>query len=197
MTQIGIIGDIHGEATKLRRLLDKATSIADHLVFVGDYVNRGPNTMDVIELLISLQPNSCCTFLAGNHDEAMVAALEHNAFDSFLQMGGASTVRAYVSSPSADVESDFRAAVPRSHLRFLESLAHVFRAPGLVVTHSPRQLRAALLEAHGYGVCGHIPQVSLVPLLGRETAQIDTGCGTWSFGKLTCLLWPRLDWLQD
>ena len=74
-----VIGDIHGQADKLRRLLDQLVredlNPADTLVFLGDYVDRGPDSADVLEQLLDLEethPNAI--FLRGNHEQMMLEA---------------------------------------------------------------------------------------------------------------------------
>ena len=73
------IGDIHGCPATLDVLLTKlALSTEDHLIFVGDYVDRGPDSKAVIERLLELEEASeertgpHCTFLRGNHDQMML-----------------------------------------------------------------------------------------------------------------------------
>ncbi len=62
------IGDIHGCAKSLDGLMH-ALKIKpdDHLIFVGDYIDRGPDSKGVIDRLIALSKTHKCTFLKGNH----------------------------------------------------------------------------------------------------------------------------------
>jgi serine/threonine protein phosphatase 1 len=50
--KVGIIGDVHGELDALVQLVERASTEVDRLVFVGDYVNRGRRSADVIEFLV-------------------------------------------------------------------------------------------------------------------------------------------------
>ena len=62
------IGDIHGERAKLERLLDAlGPGRGDQLVFLGDYVDRGPDAAGVVSRLIELSQEVSCVFLLGNH----------------------------------------------------------------------------------------------------------------------------------
>ncbi len=74
------IGDIHGQRVKLQDLLDQLPlDEAEQIVFVGDYIDRGPDTPGVLDDLISLRedhPNT--TFLRGNHEQMM---MEGRAYD--------------------------------------------------------------------------------------------------------------------
>jgi serine/threonine protein phosphatase 1 len=196
----GIIGDVHGDDRRLRILLEKVTHRAHHLVFVGDFVNRGDQSREVIDRLIALRNSGIrCTFLAGNHDLAFLRALHDDGFNAFLQMGGAATIRSYVATPTGDIAASFAGAVPPEHVAFFRALSPRFAVPGLVVTHSPQELTDVLAAGDPltFGVCGHVPQGSRIPTIEANRAYIDTGCGTSTNGRLTCLLWPSRTWLQD
>ncbi|XP_071698495.1 tyrosine-protein phosphatase RLPH2-like [Rutidosis leptorrhynchoides] len=75
------IGDIHGHITKLQNLWSNLETLIpnfheSHIIFLGDYCDRGPDTRKVIDFLISLPskyPNQSHIFLAGNHDFAFAA----------------------------------------------------------------------------------------------------------------------------
>ena len=63
------IGDIHGELEKLDELLALLTiEPGDKLIFLGDYIDRGPDSPGVIERLIELRERHDCVFLLGNHE---------------------------------------------------------------------------------------------------------------------------------
>lgn len=194
--QIGIVGDVHGEVARLRSVLALARPRVERFVFVGDYVDRGRGSAGVIQTLIDLRDGGvACTFLAGNHDRAMLAALGDDGFDAFLQLGGAATVRSYVDRIDADVARQFRRAVPPAHAAFLAALGTAYEADRLLVVHARPDVDATM--AHGrFVVCGHLPQGTRRPWIGPHGANVDTGCGLWPDGPLTCLLWPSLDWLQ-
>ena len=193
--RVGVVGDIHGEAEILEHLLERVDPTLDHLVFAGDYVNRGKRSAQVLERLIRLSRERSCTFLAGNHDRAMLSAIRDDQFDAFLQLGGAATVRSYVENPSGDVASQFASSVPREHVEFLSLLSKFYEADGLYVVHDPKDL-PPVQPGSPFLVCGHMPQAGLLPRIDRRVAYVDTGCGTLPHGRLTCLNWPALDWVQ-
>lgn len=189
MSQIGIIGDIHGRPGPIRSLLDHIDGLVDTIVFLGDYVDRGPDSAQVIDFLLEAADSHSCVFLEGNHDAAFRAAL-HGEFDRFLLLGGAATVRSYVSPPYGNVEREFVHAVPGPHRAFLHQLEPRYESADLLVGH-------VLPDADGTGrfrIGGHAPQLSSVPTIGEDYAYADTGCGTLDQGMLTCLLWPSLSW---
>lgn len=65
-----VFGDIHGQYNALIEVLEKAKVIPnDKLIFLGDYVDRGPDSAKVVQKLIELSETNECIFLKGNHDE--------------------------------------------------------------------------------------------------------------------------------
>lgn len=69
MKKLYVFGDIHGELLKLENLLSKLKISADDtLIFLGDYVDRGPDSCGVIELLSKLKEQYKCVYIKGNHD---------------------------------------------------------------------------------------------------------------------------------
>ena len=66
-----VVGDIHGMLRPLRSLVGHVTAKdpAAQFLFVGDYVNRGPDSRGVIDLLLSLQDEGRAKFVRGNHDD--------------------------------------------------------------------------------------------------------------------------------
>jgi len=189
VSEIAIVGDVHGHPGPLTALLEVLVGQADLFVFLGDYVDRGPGSAEVIEVLLELADQVPCAFLAGNHDNAFRRALG-GEFDRFLALGGAATVRSYVEPPYQDVEREFISAVPPSHRAFLEGLAPRFENSELVVEHMLPQDDGT----NRFRVGGHAPQTGSVPFVGEDYACIDTGCGTLPRGTLTGFLWPSRSW---
>jgi serine/threonine protein phosphatase 1 len=95
------VGDIHGENEKLGELLDLLPLVeGDKLVFLGDYVDRGPDARGVVDRLIELQGRHECIFLLGNHESMMLDFLGWNdeayfGGDAFLMNGGDRTLASY------------------------------------------------------------------------------------------------------
>ena len=190
------IGDIHGCVDEFRSVSRRALQEADHVVFLGDYVDRGPDSRSVVEALVQLQGDSPnrTTFLRGNHDAAFLGILDDDdGLESFLRMGGAKTVRSYLEPPYQDALSRLRAAVPQAHRQFLESLGTVYDGTDVIAVHDPKD---APTDGR-FVIAGHATQSSLVPLVSEKMALIDTGCGTRLGGRLTCFLWPTQRWWQS
>jgi serine/threonine protein phosphatase 1 len=131
------IGDIHGQAEKLRRLLDilvdEGLGPDDDLVFLGDYVDRGPDSAGVMRMLLGIEasyPRSI--FLRGNHEQMMIEArsrydraweLEHqipwNSETSGLWFsnGAVQTLKSY--KEDATTRGRWWEAIPEEHWEFV------------------------------------------------------------------------------
>src|SRR5688572_30728157 len=100
------ISDIHGHAVALERLLAaiQPTS-ADRMVFLGDYINKGPATKQVIDQLLALAGQHPDTiFLRGNHDQMMLDARNDAArIPNWEYVGGKHPLGSYGDGPTVDV----------------------------------------------------------------------------------------------
>lgn len=190
-SRLAFVGDIHGSLPALRGILCAIDAFdVDHTVFLGDYINKGTHSCDVLDELLPMAASGAATLLAGNHERAMVVALDCGDLAPFLKMGGASTIRSYVGgNVGPDVLTEFRASVPFDHLEALRSMPDTFEAKDVIAAHSFR-------TPHGsrYRVSAHV-DVGQIPVISSVGAQIDTGCSSAS-GRLTALLWPSLVVLQ-
>lgn len=106
------IGDIHGCATALATLLNELhPTQGDIIVTLGDYVDRGPDSKRVLELLLDLQQKCSLVPLLGNHEIAMLAAVKHSsARRGWFMDGGGATVESYGGFDQ----------IPTEHLEFIE-----------------------------------------------------------------------------
>ena len=134
------LGDIHGRSDLLADLLTAIEADAAEsglarrtLVFLGDYVDRGPDSRGVVEMLISSLPQGFdAYFLKGNHEAMLFDFLrDPSRLDPWLANGGDATLRSY----GVDVDGlhrqrtaaetwreAFAATLPFGHRRFLEDL---------------------------------------------------------------------------
>ena len=198
MNQIGFIGDIHGDVSKLIQVVDSVGSEVGKLVFLGDYVDRGKRSKQVIEFLIQLRDAGKvqCEFIAGNHDKAFLSAL-HGNVDQYLQLGGAATIRSYIDVPQADLRAQIEAAVPPTHVQFLETMVEHSQSDDYFASHAPSFEAREQQGPSRFGIYGHVPQLAKIPRITKQEALIDTGCGTVPDGRLTCLYWPSMTWSQS
>lgn len=135
-----ILGDVHGMYYTLLKLLDKIDQIDDSPVhvFVGDYVDRGGHTPEVLDLVIDLQQDGAVC-LRGNHDDVVdwflndhtlsdikeltVSKTPEDAVSWWLQNGFGRTLESYsVATLYPNVIEQFRKDVPKKHKNFLRNL---------------------------------------------------------------------------
>lgn len=134
------VGDIHGRLDLLDQLLGQierdagqAPDFLKYLVFLGDYVDRGPESSGVIDRLAAgLSPAFGAVCLRGNHEEAMQAFLtDLRAAPGWLTYGGDATLASYgVPAPAPDAPPEhlmeaqrlLNLALPRHHRNFLSDL---------------------------------------------------------------------------
>lgn len=121
------VGDIHGEREMLEELLAQLPLCdGDELVFVGDYVDRGPDARGVVERLIELRRHHPCTFLCGNHESMFLDFLgwpgsTYFAGDAFLANGGDRTLASYGYFDREDPDSE-TFSLPKEHEDFFRGL---------------------------------------------------------------------------
>lgn len=134
------VGDIHGELGKLDALLDKLPlDPSDKLVFLGDYVDRGPDAAGVVSRLIELDRGYDCTFLLGNHESMFLDFLgwKDRAWfggDAFLMNGGDRTLASYGYFGSEAGGGPFE--LPDDHARFYRDLSLVYAEGDYLFVHA-------------------------------------------------------------
>lgn len=135
------VGDVHGRIDLLQRLLERiwadAAEPIKYLILLGDYVDRGPASKDVVEYLIKLErPGWDIIKLRGNHEQVLLEYLNNpEAYQAWRSFGGAETLLSYGVRPPMfsdpkelrRAHEQFAALLPRTHLAFLMALpcAHV------------------------------------------------------------------------
>lgn len=213
------IGDIHGCYAELNRLI-KAIDDDDtqrgptdtRLLFVGDYVDRGPGSREVIELMMRLDiGHERVIFLMGNHEETLLSAANGNrrAAALFHKMGGRETLLSYGvsaqdydSADTAEIIDMIRSAIPPDHLRWMRDLrlsyevgdylfVHAGIRPG-VPLHSQlssdlRWIRNEFLESsedHGMMIVhGH----SVTDQVDERPNRIGIDTGAYASGRLSAI----------
>jgi serine/threonine protein phosphatase 1 len=180
-------------------------------VFLGDYIDRGPNSRQVIDLLMARQRRRDVLFLKGNHEDCALRFLsDPTVLPAWQSIGGVPTLLSYGVIPTRgdDPESQqkvsaaLREAMPDSHLRFIRGLALSFMCGDFFFVHAgvrpgiPLQRQSQwdllwirddfLLHEEGFGavvVHGHTPVYK--PDIRSNRINIDTGA--YATGQLTCL----------
>ena len=206
MKKIFAIGDIHGCYDRLKTLMDKIPIdlSRDTLVFIGDYIDRGPNSVEVVEYLMKLKKRVPeVIFLKGNHEDMLDKFITGADRFTYLLNGGQQTLDSYLTKP---VQSDFY-PIPPDHMDFFKSLRLFYETEEFIFVHAGLRPRVPLESQkpqdmlwirdkfistrHDYGkrvIFGHTPLKK--PLVEPNKIGIDTGA---VYGNaLTCVQLPDL-----
>lgn len=133
------IGDIHGCPDELSALVRSADpGPEDTLIFMGDYIDRGPAARDVIDILIDIKRSAGtnAVFLKGNHEDMMLSfmGLPGHYGESFLMNGGFATLESY-GIGEGDLPSA-RERIPAHHVEFLSELRTKFVKDSYLFVHA-------------------------------------------------------------
>ncbi len=221
------IGDIHGRMDLLTAMLERIHGDIEtmppegrvHIVFLGDYLDRGNHSKSVIDYLISWpQPHFEVTFLRGNHEATMLQFLtDLTAGPGWLTYGGVNTLLSYGVRPPVDVpprlrlaavQTQLRATLPTAHVAFLRHLSfyteigsylfvHAGIRPGVPLDQQRHEdlvwIREDFLSStadHGWVVVhGHTITMEAESLPNR--IGIDTGA--YATGRLTAVVLENED----
>lgn len=216
--RIYAFGDIHGRSDLLKKMFAvidadlERNPIAHPIeVFLGDYIDRGPNSADVLSLLIDRSSRRETIFLKGNHDAFFLDVIsDPTKLDQWRQIGGLETLMSYGLNPSINPDAAeqsqlierLHAVLPQQHLSFMKSLKSYFVVGDFLFVHAGvrfgiplnEQREADLLwirsefldRDENFGkfiVHGHTPVRE--PDLRQYRINIDTGA--YATGKLTLL----------
>ena len=152
-TRVYAIGDIHGRLDLLKRLeatitreLATARPRRSVVVYLGDYVDRGPDSFGVIDRLLDCPlPADEIVHLLGNHEEAMRRFLVDRSIGSgWLGFGGLQTLESYGAAPDdmaprlwfVEAQKALHAKLPQRHRDFLESLQLWHREGNYLFVHA-------------------------------------------------------------
>lgn len=161
------IGDIHGCVNELRKMIanidaEQERSASKYkIVFLGDYVDRGPANRDVIDYLIELKnSNRDTVFLRGNHDQKVLLFLKEpkRTGKDFLKWGGDATLRDYGIDVNdydtlKDVAAAFAKKLPKAHKDFLKNLEYSFCVNDYFFCHAGVRPGIALKEQTKHDLC--------------------------------------------
>jgi serine/threonine protein phosphatase 1 len=216
MRRVYAVGDIHGRLDLLRELYARIEDDMDgpaSIVFLGDYVDRGPDSAGVVDFLLdAVEPRHGPVFLKGNHEDLWRRFLdEPEVGPAWFATGAATTLASYgIRDGLTGQQPDFpalsaqlRQAMPPAHHAFLDGLALNHRSGDYVFAHAgirPRVplerqdpgdlmwIRREFLSADGFGglcvVHGHSQVTEAVDLPHR--IAVDTGA--YHSGRLTCVV---------
>jgi serine/threonine protein phosphatase 1 len=203
MGKIFAVGDIHGCFQKLKEMMRtlKIRYDKDTLVFLGDYIDRGEESYQVVDYLAELRKqHSNIVFLKGNHEEMFFNYLSGEDEITFLFNGGEQTLKGYTDDKG-------NVSVPQSHLDFFNCLqlyyetddylfVHAGLREGVPIEHQKPEdllwIRKSFIDSnYDFGklvVFGHTPYTEV--LIRDNKIGIDTGA-VYGY-KLTCLELPGM-----
>jgi serine/threonine protein phosphatase 1 len=206
MKKIFAIGDIHGCYDRLKALMGKIPidCSRDALVFIGDYIDRGPHSVEVVDYLIQLKNRFPeVIFLKGNHEDMLDKFISGADRFTYLLNGGQQTLDSYLTKP---VQSE-SFPIPPDHMEFFKSLRLFYETEEFIFVHAGLRPRVPLesqntedllwirdkfvSSKYDFGkrvIFGHTPLKK--PLVEPNKIGIDTGA---VYGNaLSCIQLPDL-----
>jgi serine/threonine protein phosphatase 1 len=204
--KIFAVGDIHGCLDKLKRLISRLdVAGTDTVIFLGDYIDRGPDPKGVVDFLIRFS-DECkgrVIFLKGNHEVMFLDYLKGLNREAYLYYGGTSTVESYSREKGVFY-------LPEEHRRFFDGLGLFYEVDDYVFVHAGLRpgvpiesqseydmlwIRAEFIDSdYDWGkrvIFGHT--AFMVPDMDKNKIGIDTGA---VYGReLTCLILPDMDFI--
>jgi serine/threonine protein phosphatase 1 len=157
--RIYAVGDIHGQVDVLLDLFLRIDNDREQRpnancveVFVGDYIDRGSNTQEVVDLLVARRRARQAIFLKGNHEDYLLRFLDDpNVLSEWKNIGGLSTFASYGVHPAPfgvsptrldevealqKIATAFRQALPDSHHAFFQGLPLSFTTGDFFFVHA-------------------------------------------------------------
>ena len=154
------IGDVHGNLGALEDLLEKVLPIlsaGDHLVFLGDYIDKGPDSRECVERIIRFRAKAPCPVVAltGNHEQWMMKTWTNPTSHSWIWNGGFETIRSYSAEAAARIQAELETAgqrliteqvrvsyeaffdqMPASHAAFFRELVPYYETSDVLCVHA-------------------------------------------------------------
>lgn len=174
MSRLFAVGDIHGCLAPLNALIEAIEPTQqDTIIFLGDMVDRGPDTKGVLDRIMALEKECQVVAIAGNHEEMMVSCITEPEFaKSWLRFGGEQALASFGLPATPDSIKD----IPFKYIYWLKSLArciimddfifcHAAANPNVPIENQNTELRWRFLNKndgrHISGktiICGHSEQ---------------------------------------
>ncbi|NIT57375.1 MAG: serine/threonine protein phosphatase [Aliifodinibius sp.] len=199
----------------MKALLEKLEAYYDRqFVFVGDYIDRGPASKQVVDYLLDFKEKVDCVFLRGNHEQMLLDAFKKNRKNMWFMNGGRATIASY-DTDGEDVK------LPENHREFYENtmlyydtenyfFVHAGLSPAKTIADSLKddnEIQEFLWERSHLNafetpwektvVFGHTPNPK--PIQKDKMIGIDTGCvfDGMGLGKLTAVKLPEEEFIQQ
>lgn len=185
------IGDIHGCSKTLKALLQDFQRFSGSLfIFLGDYIDRGPDSKNVIDQLLVFSEKEECVFLRGNHEQMLLRVLDGAPKSSWAKNGGNTTMHSYMGDKKSF-------DLPYKHYHFFQNTNLYYETEDFVFTHAGMDpelsvkenledeanheiflwTREHLYEPNNWEktvIFGHTPKKDIIQL--PNMIGIDTGC---------------------
>ena len=191
------ISDSHGELEKLCRVLEKVNPQKDDtIVFMGDYIDRGAKSKEVVQKIIDMQEVCNCVYLIGSHEYALLHANSDDYYHYlFWNYGGVQTVESYGSFDN----------ILKTHGDFFKSLKFYYINGKYLFIHAGIRDRIPLekqnevdmvyIRGEFYNKPHSLPYKIIFghtefdkPLIQSDKICIDTGCGKYKNSPLTAII---------
>lgn len=214
-----IIGDIHGYFRRLFNLFDKLTGLvkdADTIIFLGDYIDRGPRSYEVIDFLIQLSRTAGLNtvFLKGNHEDMFMTYLRgEDSIGAFMINGGDATIQSYITRRGVF-------ELPDHHREFFDKLVLYYEGDDFIAVHAGLNPEIDSMEKQEESellwirekffradkrwdktiIFGHTPipyiKQDREVYMDNERNIIGIDSGVIFGNQLTCLVWPERKFIR-
>lgn len=216
--RIYAIGDVHGCIIELRQMIaniDAEQTIFpsknNKIIFLGDYVDRGPANREVVDYLIELKASDRdIVFLKGNHDQKVLLFLKNpkQTGKDFLKWGGDATLRDYGVNINdyeniKDAAYAFSQSLPHSHKEFFKGLEYSYSIDDYFFCHAGVRPGVLLSKQSKHDLCWirteflfheepfekviiHGHTITDEPEVKQNRINVDTCC--YDSGRLTAVV---------
>ena len=191
------ISDIHGEYEKLCRVLEKITPKKDDtIVFMGDYIDRGKKSREVVDKIIDMKTVCNCVYLTGSHEYAMLHAKSDEYYNYlFWNYGGDATAESYGGFDNImKIHGDFFNSLKFYHIIGKYLFIHAGVRIGVPLEEQSEEDMVYIRSAF-YTKPHHLPYKIIfghtefdTPQVQEDKICIDTGCGKYKNAPLTAIV---------
>lgn len=191
------ISDIHGEYNKLCSVLEQvAPQKDDTIVFMGDYIDRGSKSREVVDKIISMQDVCHCEYLIGSHEYAMMHAPYDDYYNYlFWNYGGDATAKSYGGFDNImKIHGDFFKSLKKYYISGKYLFIHAGIRVGIPLEdQSPDDM--VYIRSEFYNRKHNLPYKIIFghtefdkPQVQDDKICIDTGCGKYKDAHLTAIV---------
>lgn len=191
------ISDIHGEYEKLCAVLEKVSpQKEDTIIFMGDYIDRGEKSREVVDKIIDMQNICNCVYLIGSHEYALLHASSDDYYHYlFWNYGGNKTADSYGSFDNIfKIHGDFFKSLKFYYLTDKYLFIHAGINPKYPLEEQD-EVDMVYIRRNFYEHKHNLPQKIIfghtefdTPQIQEDKICIDTGCGKYKTAPLTAII---------